>query len=291
MFAATTTALHLTQPPHLPFNLTRPKSLKVHASTASTAAAGDGKQVVELPAGLRRERMPRHVAVIMDGNVRWARKRGQVAAAGHEAGARALREMVESCARFGIRVLSVFAFSYDNWIRPKVEVDFLMRLFEKEIQAQMETFMREGIRILVIGDFSKLSPSLRGFIAQAEETTKDNNRLQLIIALSYSGKYDIIQACKSIAQKAKAEIIEPEDIDETLIEQELETKCSEFPYPDLLIRTSGELRVSNFLLWQLAYTEMFFVSGLWPDFREEDFIEALRSYQLRDRRFGGRDDN
>ncbi|GAB2234956.1 hypothetical protein Drorol1_Dr00004229 [Drosera rotundifolia] len=266
--------------------------IKVLSSTAYTpAGVADGRQVVELPEGLRRETMPRHVAVIMDGNVRWARKRGLVAAAGHEAGARALKEMVESCVRFGIRVLSVFAFSYDNWIRPMVEVDFLMRLFEKEIQAQMGTFMREGIRISVIGDSSKLSPSLRGFIAQAEETTKDNKRLQLIVALNYSGKYDIIQACKSIAQKAKAGIIEPEDIDETLIEQELETKCTEFPYPDLLIRTSGELRVSNFLSWQLAYTEMFFVSRLWPDFGEEDFVKALRSYQLRDRRFGGRDDS
>uniref|UniRef100_A0A803LXC3 Alkyl transferase n=1 Tax=Chenopodium quinoa TaxID=63459 RepID=A0A803LXC3_CHEQI len=181
----------------------------------------------ELPPGLRHEAMPRHVAVIMDGNVRWARQRGLPSGAGHEAGVRSLRRMVELCGKWGVKVLTVFAFSYDNWVRPQV--------------------------------------------------------------ISYSGKYDIIQACKNISQKVKDGAVEVEEIDEGLIEQELETNCTEYPYPDLLIRTSGELRVSNFLLWQLAYTELFFVRALWPDFGEEEFIEALMSYQQRSRRYGGRD--
>lgn len=147
---------------------------------------------------------------------------------------------------------------------------------------------RQGIRISVIGDTSKLPETLQSLIVNAEEATKDFREFQLIVALSYSGKYDIIQACKNIAQKVKDGAVEVGEIDEGLIEQELETNCTDYPYPDLLIRTSGELRVSNFLLWQLAYTELFFARALWPDFGEEDFVEALRSYQQRSRRYGGR---
>ncbi|XP_021715517.1 LOW QUALITY PROTEIN: dehydrodolichyl diphosphate synthase 2-like [Chenopodium quinoa] len=250
----------------------------------------------ELPPGLRHEAMPRHVAVIMDGNVRWARQRGLPSGAGHEAGVRSLRRMVELCGKWGVKVLTVFAFSYDNWVRPQVEVDFLMSLFERGIKSELDNFIRQGIRISVIGDTSKLPKSLQKLIADAEETTKDYTNFtkdytnfQLIVAVSYSGKYDIIQACKNISQKVKDGAVEVEEIDEGLIEQELETNCTEYPYPDLLIRTSGELRVSNFLLWQLAYTELFFVRALWPDFGEEEFIEALMSYQQRSRRYGGRD--
>jgi ditrans,polycis-polyprenyl diphosphate synthase len=149
-------------------------------------------------------------------------------------------------------------------------------------------FYREGIRISVIGDSSKLPKSLQKLISDAEETTKDDSRLQLIVAVSYSGKYDIIQACRSIASKVKDGALELEDISESLIEQELETNCTEYPYPDLLIRTSGEQRVSNFLLWQLAYTEFFFARELWPDFGKAEFVEALISYQQRQRRYGAR---
>ena len=148
---------------------------------------------------------------------------------------------------------------------------------------------REGIRVSMIGDLSKLPTSIQKWIAQVEEKTKDNTKLHLIVAVSYSGKYDITKACRSIAQKAKDGLIQVEDVNEELIESELETKCTQFPHPDLLIRTSGELRISNFLLWQLAYTELFFSSALWPDFGEENFAEALRSFQQRNRRFGGRD--
>ncbi|CAL8999002.1 unnamed protein product [Prunus brigantina] len=242
-----------------------------------------------LPAGLQRELMPRHVAVIMDGNVRWERRRGLPAGSGHEAGARSLRELVELCWKWGIRVLTVFAFSYDNWVRPQVEVDFLMNLFEKMTGSEIDSFARDGIRISVIGDLSKLPNSLQKLISDAEDRTKGNFRLHLIVAVSYSGKYDIVQACKSISQKVKDGLIQVDDINESFIEQELETNCTEFPYPDLLIRTSGELRVSNFLLWQLAYAEFFFVSALWPDFGKAEFVEALISFQQRQRRYGGRD--
>uniref|UniRef100_A0A5B7C083 Alkyl transferase n=1 Tax=Davidia involucrata TaxID=16924 RepID=A0A5B7C083_DAVIN len=255
------------------------------------SGAGDSPGGVQLPAGLQQELMPRHVAVIMDGNVRWARLRGFPAASGHEAGVRSLRKLIELCCKWGIRVLTVFAFSSDNWIRPKVEVDFVMNLFESGIKSELENFVREGIQISMIGDSSKLPKSLQKLIADAVKTTKENSRLQLIVAVSYSGQYDIVQACKRIAHKVKDGLIQPEDINETQIEWELETNCTEFPYPDLLIRTSGELRVSNFLLWQLAYAELFFARALWPDFGEVEFIEALSSYQRRKRRYGGRDLN
>ncbi|KAH9626714.1 hypothetical protein KSS87_017413 [Heliosperma pusillum] len=242
-----TTPLHIQINPTHPAGLPRLRSLPLATSKAGAVAVEKQKQEEELPEGLQREAMPRHVAVIMDGNVRWARQRGLPGGAGHEAGVRSLRKLVELCCRWGIKVLTVFAFSYDNWVRPK-----------------------------------KL-------ISEAEETTKNNTRLQLIVAVSYSGKYDIIQACKNIAQKAKNGLVKVEEIDEELIEQELETNCTEYPYPDLLIRTSGELRVSNFLLWQLAYTELFFVRALWPDFGQDEFVEALSSFQQRNRRYGGRD--
>ncbi|KAG6760961.1 hypothetical protein POTOM_034149 [Populus tomentosa] len=244
---------------------------------------------VPLPEGLLREAMPRHVAVIMDGNARWARQRGFIAlSAGHEAGARSLRELVDLCCDWGVRVLTVFAFSYDNWIRPKVEVDFLMSLFERMLKSELDNFIRQGARVSTIGDSSRLPESLKKLISDVEEKTKDNSRLHLIVAVGYSGKYDVTQACKSIAQKVKDGTVQLEDIDESLLEQELETNCAEYPCPDLLIRTSGELRISNFLLWQLAYTELFFAEALWPDFGKAEFVEALTSYQQRQRRYGGR---
>ncbi|KAJ6964436.1 dehydrodolichyl diphosphate synthase 2-like [Populus alba x Populus x berolinensis] len=248
-----------------------------------------GGAVVPLPEGLRREVMPRHVAVIMDGNAKWARQRGfSAASAGHEAGGRSLRELIKSCCEWGIRVLTVFAFSYDNWTRPKMEVVFLLSLFERMLQSELDYFMRKGIRVSTIGDSSRLPEPLKKLVSDVEEKTRDNCRLHLILAISYSGKYDVTQACKSIAHKVKDGIVQLEDIDESLLEQELETNCSQYPCPDLLIRTSGELRISNFLLWQLAYTELFFAEALWPDFGKAEFIEALTSYQQRQRRYGGR---
>ncbi|XVF46733.1 hypothetical protein PTKIN_Ptkin03bG0052100 [Pterospermum kingtungense] len=275
------------------YNIPKGYDYRLEAATTDVAnrrvmEAEEEVEVVELPPGLSRDLMPKHVAVIMDGNGRWAKQRGLQTSAGHEAGVKSLREMVELCCQWGIQVLTVFAFSAENWIRPKVEVDFLLSLFERALKTEVESFSRGGIRISVIGDSSKLPESLQKLISEVEEMTKNNTRLQLIVAVSYSGKYDVVQACRSIAEKAKDGQIQLEDIDEGLIEQELETNCTEHPYPDLLIRTSGELRVSNFLLWQLAYTELFFIQELWPDFGKDEFVEALTSYQQRQRRFGAR---
>ncbi|KAA8543739.1 hypothetical protein F0562_022084 [Nyssa sinensis] len=199
-----------------------PKFHKVLATTTDVAAeeeerevkervagAGDSPGEEQLPAGLQQELMPRHVAVIMDGNVRWARLRGFPAALGHEAGVRSLRKLIGLCCKWGIRVLTVFAFSCDNWIRPKVEVDFLMHLFEREIKSELENFIREGIQISMIGDSSKLPKSLQELIADAAKTTKENPRFQLIVAVSYSGQYDIAQACQRIAHKVKDGLIQP----------------------------------------------------------------------------------
>ncbi|XP_047981219.1 cis-prenyltransferase 4, chloroplastic-like isoform X1 [Salvia hispanica] len=235
---------------------------------------------------LLRESMPRHVAVIMDGNRRWARMRGLPVGSGYEAGLGALRRMVELSSNLGIRVLTVFAFSSDNWFRPKVEVDVLMALFDRGLREELQNLVSADVRISVIGDSSKLFNSLQALLANAIETTKKNSKLHLIIAVNYSGRSDVVQACQKLAVKVKDGVIEPGAIDEVAFERELGTNCTDFPHPDLLIRTSGELRVSNFLLWQLAHTELYFTESLWPDFGEDEFLQALSSFQERQRRFG-----
>lgn len=240
-----------------------------------------------MPPELRRELMPKHIAVIMDGNRRWAKRRGLPVALGYEAGIRAFRNVVELCLNWGISALTVFAFSSENWLRPKAEVDLLMGLFQKALTNELEDLARAGIRLSIIGDSSKLPKSLQDLIDKAVKTTKENSRLHLLVAVNYSGQYDVVQACQTIAKKVKDGNIEPEDIDSFLVEQELQTNCTDFPCPDLLIRTSGELRLSNFLLWQLAYTELFFSYSQWPDFGEAEFLEALCSFQQRQRRYGG----
>ncbi|XP_058761481.1 dehydrodolichyl diphosphate synthase 2-like [Vicia villosa] len=221
----------------------------------------DFSELEPLPGELKAELMPKHMAVIMDGNGRWAKMKGLPVSSGHVAGVKSLKRMVKLCYSWGIKVLSIFAFSTDNWIRPKVEVEFLFTLFERSILSQFEECKREGIKISVIGDTSKLPKSLQQMIADIEDYTKENSKFQVILAVNYGGKYDIVQACKSVAKKVKDGLIYLEDIDENILEKELETNCTEFPYPDLLIRTSGELRVSNFLLWQLAYTEFFLITN------------------------------
>lgn len=240
-----------------------------------------------LPPSLNPELMPRHVAFIMDGNSRWARERGLPTSAGHSAGYRSLREIVQLSAFWGVKVLTVFAFSSENWLRPKTEVDFLLRLFEGVIRENLEDFKRQGIRLCIIGDATKLPPSLQQLAAEAAEATKDNAVIELLVAVSYSGRSDIVQACQKIAQRVRDGTLEPHEITEAVIEEELVTNCTiNSPYPDLLIRTSGELRLSNFLLWQSAYSELYFSKLLWPDFGEAEYIDALSSYQQRQRRFG-----
>lgn len=249
---------------------------------------GDGGgETLLLPSGLRQEALPKHVAVIMDGNVRWAASKGMPAAAGHEAGCRALQRLVKLSCKWGIQVLTVFAFSSENWHRPKPEVDFLMMLFENVFKSILGDFLREGIRLCIIGDSSKLPKSLQDMATELEEITCKNSQLDLIVALSYSGRTDIVQACQKIARKVKYGILEPEDITESRVAKELETNCAAgYAYPDLLIRTGGELRLSNFLLWELAYTELYFAQSHWPDFGEDEYAEALRAFQRRQRRFG-----
>ncbi|KAF7051531.1 hypothetical protein CFC21_059765, partial [Triticum aestivum] len=208
--------------------------------------------------GLRPELLPRHVALVMDGNSRWAVARGLPPTDGHEHGMRALEKTVRLSRAWGIRVLTAFGFSLENWNRAK--------------------------RLRIIGDRSRLPISVQKTARDAEEATRNNSHLDLVLAMSYSGRMDIVQACRNLAQKVDAKLLRPEDIDESLFADELQT--SETSCPDLLIRTSGELRLSNFLLWQSAYSELFFTDTLWPDFGEAQYLQALRAFQSRDRRFG-----
>jgi len=241
----------------------------------------------ELPLELDPTLMPRHVAIIMDGNSRWAEKRGWPASVGHEAGVRSLREVVKLSQQWGIQVLTVFAFSTENWLRPKMEIDFLMDLFERFSREHLTTMAAENIEVRCVGDHSMLPESLRNVIATLEESTKHNTGLKLSIALSYSGRQDIVSACKRLMGQVQNGEISSSDMTEAAIDEELQTSwVGEARDPDLLIRTSGEQRISNFMLWQTAYSEFFFVDSLWPDFGETQLKDALIEYQKRNRRFG-----
>ncbi|KAI3897644.1 hypothetical protein MKW92_031320 [Papaver armeniacum] len=245
----------------------------------------------DLPAGLSRERIPKHVAFIMDGSRRWAIKRGLEPTLGHNASSHSVKLLAQLCCNWGIKVMTVFAFSTGNWVRPQVEVDFLMDTFELVSLRDVEVFIRNEVRISIIGDTTKLPTGLQQALSKAIEVTKNYTKLHLIVGINYGGREDILQACQSISRKVKDNLIKPEDINENLFNQELDTKCTEFPYPDLLVRTSGEHRISNFLMWQLAYSEIYFEDCLWPDFGEKEFVKALRSFQDRRRRYGGQDED
>ncbi|RZC49984.1 hypothetical protein C5167_018411 [Papaver somniferum] len=265
---------------------------KIILSYTKMAANGDAKTSLEneLPAGLIRERIPKHVAVIMDGNRRWAKKNGLPPKSGHTAMVPRLMEVVGLCCIWGIKVLTVYAFSTENWNRPQMEVDFLMELFERMLQENEGNFMRNEVRVSIIGNPVKLPVSLQDQIIKTTDTTKKNSKFHLLLAINYGGREDIVQACRNISRIVKDGLLQPEDVDESLFNNELGTSNAEFPYPDLLIRTSGELRLSNFLAWQLAYSELYFTETLWPDFGEREFIMALQSFQRRQRRFGGQDE-
>ncbi|KAH0859981.1 hypothetical protein HID58_088242 [Brassica napus] len=234
------------------------------------------------------KRLPKHVAIILDGNRRWAKKRGLGTSKGHKAGARKLMENVKDCFSMGINTVSLFAFSTENWARPEDEVNGLMFMFEEYLRSERHVFRREKMKISFIGNRTKIPQSLLGLIRETEEATKSYEGKHLIIAIDYSGKFDILQACKSLAKKAKNGLIQVEDIDEGMMDKELMTNCSEFPNPDLLIRTSGEQRISNFFLWQSAYSELYFPNVLWPDFGNAEYLDAFTWYQQRQRRFGRR---
>jgi undecaprenyl diphosphate synthase len=227
---------------------------------------------------------PKHVAIIMDGNGRWAVSRGLPRTAGHHRGAEAVRRSVIGAAELGISYLTLFGFSSENWKRPPTEVDDLMGLLRLYLRSEIAEFHRNGVRLRVIGDRERLSPDLVSMIVGAEEVTGANRRLQLTVALSYGGRSEIARAARVIAERAKAGEIDPSTIDEQLFEQHLLT--AGMPDPDLVIRTSGEKRLSNFLLWQTAYSELVFIDKLWPDFTKQDLEDAIREFRSRDRRYG-----
>lgn len=231
---------------------------------------------------------PRHVAIIMDGNNRWAKSRGQSGVSGHRAGVTAVRSVVETCVREGVEVLTLFAFSSENWRRPPDEVGALMKLFLFVLQREVKKLHRNNIRLRIIGDRSKFSAVLQEHMARAEALTAANTRMTLVVAANYGGHWDITRASRRLAEQVRRGELEPRDIDENRFQQELE--IGELPQPDLLIRTAGEQRISNFLLWHLAYTEFYFADVYWPDFKQEEMLKALRAYARRKRRFGQTDD-
>ncbi|ASF47890.1 polyprenyl diphosphate synthase [Methylovulum psychrotolerans] len=227
---------------------------------------------------------PRHIAIIMDGNGRWAQKRFMPRAFGHQAGVKTVRKMVEYCARNKIEVLSLFAFSSENWRRPQDEVSMLMNLFLATLQSEINKLDRNNIRLRFIGDRSQFSDSLQKKMAEGETQTQNNTALTLVIAANYGGRWDMCQACQQVLDKMAAGELPPQAITEQLLNQHLST--AGLPEPDLFIRTGGEQRVSNFMLWQLAYTEMYFTPTLWPDFDEAALEAAVVSFTGRQRRFG-----
>jgi undecaprenyl diphosphate synthase len=242
------------------------------------------KLFTALPPDLSPQCLPQHIAVIMDGNGRWAKKQGLPRMAGHRQGVEALKEIVRCCKDWGISALTVYAFSTENWKRPIEEVSFLMLLFERMLRQEVKQMHREGIRITFIGDLTPLPLPLRTEIDRAMAVTKKNRTLDLMVALNYGGRREIVQVCRELSQLVASGEIQPEAITETLFEKHLCTRS--IGDPDLLIRTSGEMRLSNFLLWQMAYTEIYCTDLLWPDFNREAFHQALSVYQSRDRRFG-----
>jgi len=228
--------------------------------------------------------MPRHIAVVMDGNGRWANKRHLPRAAGHKAGVGATRKIVEGCAKKNIEALTIFAFSSENWNRPKSEVSALMTLFVSTIMAEVKKLHKKNVCVKFIGDRARFSDKLQQSIGEAETLTCNNSGLQLNIAANYGGRWDVVNACRQIAAQVKENKTSIQDIDETMFDSFM--SLSEQPAPDLFIRTGGEQRISNFLIWQLAYSELYFVDTLWPDFSDEDFDAALDWYAGRQRRFG-----
>lgn len=227
---------------------------------------------------------PVHVAIIMDGNGRWAKARGLPRTAGHQKGAEAVKKVVKSAAAMGVSYLTLFGFSSENWKRPENEVKDLMGLLRYHLRSQIDELEREGVRFRVIGDRARLAPDIVALIDDAERTTVGNDRLTLTVALNYGGRAEITAATRRIAEMVADGRLRTEDIDEAEIRRHLFT--ADMPDPDLLIRTSGEQRISNFLLWQLAYCELVFTDTLWPEFTGEDFQEAVRDYLSRERRYG-----
>jgi undecaprenyl diphosphate synthase len=233
---------------------------------------------------LDRERIPRHIAIIMDGNGRWAKKKGAMRIFGHRHAIQAVKDAIEGAENLGVKYLTLFSFSTENWSRPQDEVNGLMELLVKTITDEVPMMMNNNIRLESIGDIDSLPPSAYEKLMEAKKITSTNSGLTVILALSYSGQWELTQATKRIAQKISEGKLKVEDINQNLVAEHLET--AEIPDPELMIRTSGEYRISNFLLWQLAYTELHFTPVLWPDFRREHLEAAILDFQKRERRFG-----
>lgn len=231
-----------------------------------------------------KDRIPNHIAVIMDGNGRWAQKKGAMRIFGHKNAMTAVREVIEGSAELGVKHITLYAFSTENWSRPQDEINALMQLLVNAIADEVGNMMKNNIRLSMIGDMLSLPQACQSNLRNAMQTTGGNTGLEVILALSYSGRWDITQAVKSIVEKVVSKELSTEEVTQELISSHLNTKG--IPDPELLIRTSGELRISNFMLWQMAYTELYFTDALWPDFRKEHLHEAILAYQKRERRFG-----
>ncbi|MEM6630656.1 MAG: isoprenyl transferase [Bacteroidota bacterium] len=229
-------------------------------------------------------RLPQHIAIIMDGNGRWARKKGNARVFGHRSAIEAVRDTTEGAAELGIKYLTLFAFSTENWQRPKLEVNALMQLLVETIRKETSTLMKNDIRLNAIGELESLPAKCRKELDEAINLTKGNERMTLNLALSYGSRADIVKGVQRLVEEVQKGVIAPQDIGEEVFSSFLST--ANMPDPELLIRTSGEERISNFLLWEIAYAEIYFTGKLWPDFRREDLYEAVRNYQSRERRFG-----
>jgi len=228
--------------------------------------------------------LPRHIAIIMDGNGRWAKQKGRLRVFGHENGVHTVRTTVENCVAMGLEYLTLYTFSTENWNRPKIEIQTLMRLLVSSLKKELSTFQKNNVRLNTIGDISLLPKKAHKELLEVMEKTEGNTGMTLTLALSYGAREELKNAVKTIATKVKNSIISPENIDETIINNHLYTH--NLPDVDLLIRTSGEHRISNFLLWQIAYAELYFIDVFWPDFKEEHLVAAVKNYQNRERRFG-----
>ncbi|NMH27445.1 isoprenyl transferase [Flavobacterium silvaticum] len=239
---------------------------------------------MDLLSQIQPEKLPQHLAIIMDGNGRWAKQQGMLRAFGHENGTKSVRRTVEACARLGIPNLTLYAFSTENWNRPKLEVDMLMKLLIGALKKELKTLTQNDIKLNAIGNLDTLPAKVKKELSDVMEKTSGNKRMTLTLALSYGSREELTRAIREISALVKNNIISTGSIDESIINQHLYTQ--NLPDVDLLIRTSGEHRISNFLLWQIAYAELYFTDVLWPDFKEEDLYQAIISYQTRERRFG-----
>ncbi len=238
----------------------------------------------ELLKKVDKKNLPAHVAIIMDGNGRWAKKRHLARVQGHEQGSKVVKRIVETASNLGIDVLSLYAFSKENWNRPREEVDALMQLLHRYLLVESNNLIKNGVRLSIIGDLKSLSPKLRELISDVRIRSRNNTGTRVVIALSYSGRYEIVEAVKAVINDVQRKKIAVDDVNEEMFAGYLFTKG--LPDPDLLIRTSAEKRISNFMLWQIAYTELYITKTLWPDFTKEEFLKSIISFQKRERRFG-----